>query len=111
VLEVTDRILTEILETEAEALEIERRALQEAKGLVQEARLHARHLIEKGVEDDERRYADAVTAMEKSGEAILSEQLLESAEAAGAMRKAARDHFDAAVALIAEEIAGAHGHS
>jgi vacuolar-type H+-ATPase subunit H len=110
VLEVTDGILAEILETEAEAAEIERRAWQEAKDRVQGARLHARQLIEKGVAEDERLYSEAVSAMEAAGESMLAKRLEESAAAVGAMRKKAQELFFKAVSLIVEELEGEYGH-
>ena len=107
---MTDRILTDILETEAEAAEIERRAGQGAKESVQEARLQAREMIETGVAEDERRYSEAVSDMETAAGTFLSKQLEASALTVEAVRAQAQERFGKAVSLIVEGIVGEYGH-
>lgn len=107
---MTDRILTDILETEAKAAEIEHRAILKAKEIVQEARLQARETIETGVAEDESRYSEAIIGLEAAAGTFLMKQLESSALTVEGMRSQAEGNFDKAVSLIVEGIVGEYGH-
>lgn len=107
---MTDRILLDIAETEAEAVEMERRAGQEARELVLEAKQVARHLFETGLETDERQFSDAMSMIRTNADTLLSKRLCESSLEVEAMGAQACEQFDKAVSVIVEGIVGEYGH-
>ena len=107
---MTDRILLDIAETEAEAAEMEHRAGQEARELVLEARQFARHLFEEGLEIDEQHFSDAMSVIRTNADTLLSQRLRESSLEVEAMGAQARERLDKAVSMIVEEIVGEYGH-
>lgn len=107
---MTDRILLEIAETEAEAAEMERRAGLEAREQVLEAKQVARHLFEAGLETDEQQFSDAMSMIRANADTVLSKRLRESSLEVEAMVSQARERFDEAVSMIVEGIVGEYGH-
>jgi len=108
---MTDRILNEILDVEARAMEIESKATQKAREIIQEARTNARQLVENGITTDELHVLNALTVSEKSENVVMVERLETSASEATIIIENAQRYINQAVSVILKGVVDEYGHS
>ncbi len=108
---MTDRILSEIAETEARALELEHQAATQGRDTVQSARTAARQMQETGTAEDEETLLAAVAKTDVIENEKTKDRLSASAIEAEGIRKNASANMDAAVAAIVKGVIDEYGHS